>query len=151
MNKEKNMKATGIVRRIDDLGRVVIPKEIRKMMKIREGDPLELYIDSDGSVTLKRYSAIPEQDYNKAKQILKLILPNGTHFALYDCFGDIQAFTSKSQFEGEYRIARDEYMPDGCYEIRDYDIVGYIYIKGSIDKGIKQTAIDVLTAFYKED
>lgn len=151
MNKEKNMKATGIIRRIDDLGRIVIPKEIRKMMRIREGDPLEIYTESDGSVTFKRYVPISEKDYTKAKQILKAILPNETHFALYDCFGDIQAFTSKSQFEGEYRISRDEYMPDSCYEIRDYDIVGYIYIKGNVDKGIKQTAINVLTAFYKED
>ena len=44
------MKATGIVRRIDDLGRVVIPKEIRRTMRIREGDPLEIYTDSDGEV-----------------------------------------------------------------------------------------------------
>lgn len=47
------MKATGIVRRIDDLGRVVIPKEIRRVMRIREGDPLEIYTDRDGSVIFK--------------------------------------------------------------------------------------------------
>ena len=47
------MKATGIVRRIDDLGRVVIPKEIRRTMRIREGDPLEIYTDKDGGVILK--------------------------------------------------------------------------------------------------
>ena len=50
------MKATGIVRRIDDLGRVVIPKEIRRTMRIREGDPLEIYTDRDGSVIFKKYS-----------------------------------------------------------------------------------------------
>jgi AbrB family transcriptional regulator (stage V sporulation protein T) len=50
------MKATGIVRRIDDLGRVVIPKEIRKTMRIREGDPLEIYTDKDGEVIFKKYS-----------------------------------------------------------------------------------------------
>ena len=50
------MKATGIVRRIDDLGRVVIPKEIRRTLKIREGDPLEIFVDRDGEVILKKYS-----------------------------------------------------------------------------------------------
>ncbi|MCI8407151.1 MAG: AbrB/MazE/SpoVT family DNA-binding domain-containing protein [Oscillospiraceae bacterium] len=54
------MKATGIVRRIDDLGRVVIPKEIRRTMRIREGDPLEIYTSSDGEVVFKKYSPIGE-------------------------------------------------------------------------------------------
>ena len=50
------MRATGIVRRIDELGRVVIPKEIRRTLRIREGDPLEIYTDRDGEVILKKYS-----------------------------------------------------------------------------------------------
>ena len=50
------MKATGIVRRIDDLGRIVIPKEIRRTMRIREGDPLEIFTDNDGEVIFKKYS-----------------------------------------------------------------------------------------------
>lgn len=54
------MKATGIVRRIDDLGRVVIPKEIRRTMRIREGDPLEIYTDANGEVIFKKYSPIGE-------------------------------------------------------------------------------------------
>ena len=54
------MKATGIVRRIDDLGRVVIPKEIRRTMRIREGDPLEIYTENDGSVVFRKYSQIGE-------------------------------------------------------------------------------------------
>ncbi len=54
------MKATGIVRRIDDLGRVVIPKEIRRNLHIREGDPLEIFVDKDGEVILKKYSPIGE-------------------------------------------------------------------------------------------
>jgi len=54
------MKATGIVRRIDELGRVVIPKEIRRTLRIREGDPLEIYTDRDGEVILKKYSPIGE-------------------------------------------------------------------------------------------
>lgn len=54
------MKATGIVRRIDDLGRVVIPKEIRRTMRIREGEPLEIYTDRDGEVIFKKYSPVGE-------------------------------------------------------------------------------------------
>ena len=54
------MKATGIVRRIDDLGRVVIPKEIRRTMRIREGDPLEIYTDAGGEVIFKKYSPVGE-------------------------------------------------------------------------------------------
>ena len=54
------MKATGIVRRIDDLGRVVIPKEIRRTLRIREGDPLEIFTDREGEIVLKKYSPIGE-------------------------------------------------------------------------------------------
>ncbi|OZS78924.1 stage V sporulation protein T [Tetzosporium hominis] len=54
------MKATGIVRRIDDLGRVMIPKEIRRTMRIREGDPLEIFTDREGEIILKKYSPIHE-------------------------------------------------------------------------------------------
>ena len=57
------MKATGIVRRIDDLGRVVIPKEIRRTLRLREGDPLELFVDGDGGVTFKKY--YPEATYEE--------------------------------------------------------------------------------------
>ena len=61
-NSRRNeyMKATGIVRRIDDLGRVVIPKEIRRTLRIREGDPLEIFTASDGEVIFKKYSPMGE-------------------------------------------------------------------------------------------
>lgn len=54
------MKATGIVRRIDELGRVVVPKEIRRTLRIREGDPLEIFTDKNGEIILKKYSPIGE-------------------------------------------------------------------------------------------
>ena len=65
------MKATGIVRRIDDLGRVVIPKEIRRTLRIRESDPLEIFTDREGEIFLKKYSPIGElstcaKDYAEA-------------------------------------------------------------------------------------
>ena len=54
------MKATGIVRRVDDLGRIVIPKEIRRTLRIREGDPLEIYTEKDGGVIFRKYSPMGE-------------------------------------------------------------------------------------------
>lgn len=56
------MKATGIIRRIDDLGRVAIPKEIRRTCNIREGDPLEIFVQEDGGVTLKKYRPLYRDD-----------------------------------------------------------------------------------------
>ena len=69
------MKATGIVRRVDDLGRIVIPKEIRRTLKIREGDPLEIYTEKDGGVIFRKYSPMGElQDF--AAQICESIGAN---------------------------------------------------------------------------
>ncbi len=66
------MKATGIVRRIDDLGRVVIPKEIRRTLRIREGDPLEIFTDANGEVIFKKYSPIGELS-NFAEQYAEVL------------------------------------------------------------------------------
>ena len=75
------MKATGIVRRIDDLGRVVIPKEIRRTLRIREGDPLEIYTEKDGEVIFKKYSPMGDlTDF--ASQICDSIGRNTGHIAV---------------------------------------------------------------------
>mgnify|MGYP003480646147 CR=1 FL=1 len=68
------MKATGIVRRIDELGRVVIPKEIRRTLRIRESDPLEIFTDREGEIILKKYSPIGElstfaKQYAEAREV----------------------------------------------------------------------------------
>ncbi len=75
------MKATGIVRRIDDLGRVVIPKEIRRTLRIREGDPLEIFVDRDGEVILKKYSPIGELG-DFAKEFADSLYENLNHITL---------------------------------------------------------------------
>lgn len=75
------MKATGIVRRIDDLGRVVVPKEIRRTLRIREGDPLEIYTDREGEIILKKYSPIGELS-QFAKQCAEAIYQNTGHAAI---------------------------------------------------------------------
>lgn len=75
------MKATGIVRRIDDLGRVVIPKEIRRTLRIREGDPLEIFVDREGEVILKKYSPIAElSDF--AQEYVSSLAESTGHIAL---------------------------------------------------------------------
>lgn len=77
------MKATGIVRRIDDLGRVIIPKEIRRSLNIREGDPLEIYLNEDGGVVFRKYSLLGMSDdvLRTAKLMAKFA---GTEIAIYD-------------------------------------------------------------------
>ena len=75
------MKATGIVRRIDDLGRVVVPKEIRRTLRIREGDPLEIFVDREGEVILKKYSPIRElSDF--AKEYAEALYDSFRHLVL---------------------------------------------------------------------
>lgn len=78
------MKATGVVRRIDDLGRIVIPKEIRRVLRIRESDPLEIYTDREGQIILKKYSPVKEIS-NIAKQYAdSLSQSTGTIVAIAD-------------------------------------------------------------------
>jgi AbrB family transcriptional regulator, stage V sporulation protein T len=94
------MKATGIVRRIDDLGRVVIPKEIRRTLRIREGDPLEIFVDRDGEVILKKYSPISElSDF--AKEYAD---------ALYDSLGHTILICDRDAVVAVSGSSKKEYM-----------------------------------------
>lgn len=65
------MKATGIVRRVDDLGRVVIPKEIRRTLRIREGDPLEIFTDKEGEVIFRKYSPLEHTEEQLIKTLIE--------------------------------------------------------------------------------
>lgn len=80
------MKATGIVRRIDDLGRVVIPKEIRRTLRIREGDPLEIFVAREGEVILKKYSPISELGHFAVEYADALY--DSIHFPIFICDRD---------------------------------------------------------------
>ena len=81
------MRATGIVRRIDDLGRIVIPLEIRRTFNIKGGDPLEIYTESDGRVIFQKYSALGNIA-NYAKNASDALRMNGITAAVFDSFGD---------------------------------------------------------------
>ena len=78
------MKATGIVRRIDDLGRVVVPKEIRRTLRIREGDPMEIFTNRDGEVILKKYSPIGEIDVFAKQYAESLAAVSGCYVVISD-------------------------------------------------------------------
>lgn len=69
------MQATGIVRRIDDLGRVVIPKELRRRFNIKDGDPLEIFSEVDGTICFKKYQPYDDGQFKKAYQMAKAIIP----------------------------------------------------------------------------
>lgn len=94
------MKATGIVRRIDDLGRVVIPKEIRRTLRIREGDPLEIFTDREGGVILKKYSPIGElSEFSK-----------GYAESLQQTIGNIVIICDRDMLVSVSGVQKKEYM-----------------------------------------
>ncbi|WP_078378385.1 stage V sporulation protein T [Sutcliffiella halmapala] len=101
------MKATGIVRRIDDLGRVVIPKEIRRTLRIREGDPLEIFVDRDGEVILKKYSPISELG-DFAKEYAE---------ALYDSLGQPVLICDRDTFIAVAGSSKKEYLSKSVSEV----------------------------------
>ena len=100
------MRATGIVRRIDELGRVVIPKEIRRTLRIREGDPLEIYTDRDGEVILKKYSPIGEMS-SFAKDYTESLFRSLGHIAVIVDRDQVVAVSGLSRKElGDKPISR---------------------------------------------
>jgi AbrB family transcriptional regulator (stage V sporulation protein T) len=94
------LKATGIVRRIDDLGRVVIPKEIRRTLRIREGDPLEIYVDREGEVILKKYSPVGELG-DFAKEYAD---------SLYEAIGHIVCITDRDNVVASAGAPKKEFL-----------------------------------------
>ena len=133
------MKATGIVRRIDDLGRVVIPKEIRRTLRIREGDPLEIFVDHDGEVILKKYSPIGElsefaQEYADS---------------LFEATGHISVITDRDQIIAIAGASKKDYLGKsigGAAEkvmeerkaICVNDISIHTFFRSSTDSGIEK-------------
>jgi stage V sporulation protein T len=137
------MKATGIVRRVDDLGRVVIPKEIRRSMRIKEGDPLELYTTHEGEIVFKKYQAYDEKDWIMARKMAQAVLK--ADFAIYDLDGYRVANigTAPENFD------RDEIdtVSNMYYIGTQWDTYGYLYTKDS-NWGV---AVDVLKAFLERE
>lgn len=101
------MKATGIVRRIDDLGRVVIPKEIRRTMRIREGDPLEIYTDNDGEVIFKKYSPIGELSHFASQYAEVLSKTSGYPVLIADRDRIVSSYGTGKKEVSERRITEE--------------------------------------------
>ena len=96
------MKATGIVRRIDDLGRIVVPKEIRRTLRIREGDPLEIFTDREGEIILKKYSPIGELSQFAGEYAESLAQTTGHLVLITYCAHVVTASgTGKKEYEGK--------------------------------------------------
>ena len=140
------MKATGIVRRIDDLGRVVIPKEIRRTLRIKEGDPMELFTTREGEVVFKKYQPFEEHDWTKAKAIISAMYPN-LQFGLYDDLGEKQAAT-KATFPSSVDIDEDY----NCVILNNEgDEIGYIYIEDeTVEPEQRLRCSKVLKEFFSE-
>lgn len=115
------MRSTGIVRRIDDLGRVVIPKEIRRTLKIKEGDPLELYVN-DGMVCFKKYA--PDNLTDLAEEVRSTLAKVGIKTQVYDSDGD--ALTNAKQFHRDVDIDSNRW-----YAITNDsdDTLAYVYVE----------------------
>lgn len=123
------MKATGIVRRIDDLGRVVIPKEIRRSLGIREGDPLEIYTDN-GACVLKRYAPIG-QITEQLTLMYSTLKASGINCAIYDYAGE----KVKGSRDFPITIERDEFEgnPNKYLTIKvNGEAQGYVLADASI-------------------
>lgn len=139
------MRATGIVRRIDDLGRVVIPKEIRRSMRIKEGDPLEIFTTREGEVVFKKYNYADEHDWAKAKAIVKALHPD-LQFALYDGWGDKQTATN-AKFPQSIEF---EDFDDREIKNNECDTIGYIEVDSDILTEDVEKIIKVLKEFFSE-
>ena len=125
------MKATGIIRRIDDLGRVVIPKEIRRTLKIREGDPLEIYIEKD-CVCFKKYSALGEMDNETLRITLAMAKNSGLRpIAIYDRDTKLRGLENFPLYApDEWKCERKPFAYNNTYGvypiITDSELMGYV-------------------------
>lgn len=139
------MKATGIVRRIDDLGRVIIPKDIRRSLKIREGDPLEIFIENN-CVCFQKYSTLGSLAEEPLQIAIKMASKSGLRpIAIYDTTVKLRGMENFSsyvptqwEFENKPFKYNDTY---GVYPIHaDGDLVGYA-VCDKQDMGIEMDMI----------
>ena len=139
------MKATGIVRRIDDLGRVIIPKDIRRTMRIKEGDPLELFTTGEGEVVFKKYQPFEELNWVKAKAIVSAMYPD-LQFGLYNDYGEKQTATNVTLPKN---IEIDDFYYDEQSIITsEMDIIGYIVFGSDCLKADCEKIRAVLKQFF---
>lgn len=137
------MKATGIIRRIDDLGRVVIPKEIRRAMKVREGDPLEIYTEKNGTICFRKYSPTDAMDLDTIKKICDSGLGD-YNYTLFDRYGE--AIVPKL-VNDDVRIDLDLPLDKNtCLIKSDDDVIGYL----QSSSGNKEIIAAIIGSLFKD-
>jgi stage V sporulation protein T len=137
------MRATGIVRRMDDLGRVVIPKEIRRQLRIKEGDPLEIYTEGN-MVCFQRYSPIDQERWEMALKVAKVMLTD-IKFALLDRYGDVMCSNNTNTI-----IINNEHYSTKI--IVDDEVEGYIHaLENDAPCERMVEAAKVISALFIED
>lgn len=139
------MKATGIVRRIDNLGRIVIPNGIRKALRIKEGDPFELFTN-ERSITFKRYQPYGDAEWTKAKNILAAVLDR---FAILDRYGDFVVGLQLRNFNKEAFEARNDVA---VLEVRVCgETIAFIVVPHNSNPEKTQMATRILQQFLNEE
>lgn len=145
------MQATGIIRRIDDLGRIVIPKEIRRNMGIREGDPLELWTDRDGSVIFKKYDVSNPYD-QIFKNAYKTLKEHNIEITIYNHWGEKVAGSVKAESllnkDCLDRLYADGYNHFVICNV-DRDIVAYVEVKGAVPNVDQKNKIDTVITMLR--
>lgn len=154
------MKATGIIRRIDDLGRVVIPKEIRRSLRIKEGDPLELYTTNNGELVLKKYSPIGDCE-NEAKKLIELARTLNIRLGIYHRDGLLMLGTD-TEVPNAITIG-DNYSqttntitfgsracPCYCIKDDDNDIAAYVIMYSPEENAVSKGQVFALTKMLEK-
>lgn len=138
------MRATGIVRRIDDLGRVVIPKEIRRSLKIREGDPFEIFTTREGEVVFKKY--VSDILVESAEKVVKTLAKFHIYVTIYDIYGDKVAGYGNSSVENIDDFATSPFI----FPIRDADndIIGYLATRDAVPNVDQKTRIETIISMF---
>ena len=139
------MRATGIIRRVDDLGRIVIPREIRRVLKISEGCPLELFTDNN-AICLKKYQPYETETWEKAAKILSPIVKN---FAILDGYGDAaKSIGIKVKDLDEAKTREDLVVKEYC---QHGDKLAYLVCSKSNEEIRINLAGEVLVKFLEEE
>ncbi len=141
------MKATGIVRRIDDLGRIVIPKEIRKTFHIKESDPMEIFINGEGEIILKKYSPMGEMS-SFAKQYTESLAQASGHVAIITDRDVIVAASGGLKGCVGKRVSREL---EACMQSREFVVAskgerGFAPITDDLKEDISDVAIGTILA-----
>ena len=142
------MKATGIVRRIDDLGRVVIPKEIRRTLRIKEGDPLEIFTDREGEIILKKYSPIGELSAVAKEYAEALAMTSGHSVCITDRDQVVAAAgNNRKEYAGKAISRQLENLIQNRDQLLDHRITSHMG-KGSSCTNINITGLHQLDSFH---